>query len=72
MRPDTEPNKHAKRIMAGAFVLSVSLGTVHGAVWLWVNYTTVAIAIGWIASTAIICHILGTIALDVYGNISDP
>lgn len=63
MRPDTEPNKHAKRIMAGAFALTIATLLVKGYFWLLANAKAIAIIGTGFVFVIIACYAIGTIAL---------
>lgn len=65
MRPDTKPNPHAKRIMAGAAVLTtVALG-IRAAAWLSTNYPLAARGALILACSTVVCYAVGTIGLTM-------
>lgn len=70
MRPDTEPNEHAQRIMAGAAVLTAGLLFSHLAFWTIANAPTVALGIAVLSMATGVCYVLGTVALDVWGYVA--
>jgi len=63
MRPDTEPNPHAKRIMAGAAALTVAALGVRGATWVSVNYPFAGRAAMVLVCATVACYTVGTVVM---------
>lgn len=68
MRPDTEPNPHAKRIMAGAAIITAIVGLARGIGWLSNHYPTFGLAAFLFGMALISCYVFGILALDVVGG----
>jgi len=70
VRPDTEPNIHAKRIMAGAAALTAAAAVVHGVVWLAFHAPTVALGAFILSFVGVGCYALGVVALEMTPSIN--
>jgi len=61
MRPDTEPNVHAKRIMAGAFVLVAAAVAVR----VGSHFPTLALGVALTGVVTFGCYVIGLVALEL-------
>jgi tryptophan-rich sensory protein len=66
MRPDTEPNQHAKRIMAGAFALFVVAVITFAWEWLLAHSSTLAVGVAIVGIAGVFCYVLGYIVLGFW------
>jgi hypothetical protein len=65
MRPDTEANPHAARVMAGAAVITIVVLGVHTSFWFVEHYATIALGTALVGGAGIASYIVGAIVLDV-------
>jgi len=66
MRPDTEPNIHAQRIMVGAvlFTAVVALGSI--AEWSANNYPTIFAGVLIVSVAAFMCYLVGWSVMSAF------